>query len=141
MTPDRLLVAAMTVTVLHIVASGLGLIDSIATLTVSVAVNLSLFLVGSVVFVVAFFVAANRSRTEDVWFGGAFFLNGGVAPAAHRRVLFFCVAVQIVVGLGVAALRPFTASAFSVLVPILGMGMVALYGARFGRFSDKTADG
>jgi hypothetical protein len=141
MTPERLLVAAMTVTVLHIVAAGLGLIDSIATLTVSVVVNLSLFLVGSVVFVVAFFVAASRSRTEDVWFGGAFFLTGGVAPVAHRRVLFFCVAVQTVVGLGVAALRPFTASAFSVLVPILGMGMVALYGAQFGRFSEKTADG
>jgi hypothetical protein len=47
--------------------------------------------------------------------------------------------VQTVVGVGVAAARPFTALAFSVLVPMFGLGMMALWGARHGTFTPRDA--
>jgi hypothetical protein len=39
-----------------------------------------------------------------------------------------------------AAARPFTALAFSVLVPMLGVGLLALWAARHGRFPAKLTE-
>jgi hypothetical protein len=133
-----LLRIAVLVTALHLISSGLGLLDAATALTISVSINVVLFLVGAVVFTVAFVLAAGRSRDEELWFGGVFFLTGEVVAASHRRLLFICLGVQVVVGLTVAALRPFTAAAFAVLVPLLGLGLIALYGARYGRFPART---
>jgi hypothetical protein len=48
--------------------------------------------------------------------------------------------VQVVVAVAVASVRPFTALAFSVLVPMLGLGLMALWAARHGRFPPKPPD-
>lgn len=135
---SRIIVAAMVVTGLHLVAGALALNEP--TRSVSGGTNLLLFLVGVVVFVVAFLIAANRSRVEDVWFGGVFFLSGGVAPGADRRVLLGAVACQTIVGFAVAIAAPFTAAAFAVLVPLTGLALVALYGAVHAHFPPKTSD-
>jgi hypothetical protein len=107
---------------------------------VSVPVDLVLFAIGCGAFLWAYAVAIGRSRYETVTMAGVFFLAGGVAPPAAARPLRLALAVQVVVGVGVAAVRPFTALAFAVLVPVLGLGLMALWGARHGTFPPR-ADG
>jgi hypothetical protein len=105
----------------------------------SVPVDLVLFAVGCGAFLWAYALAIGRSRYELVTMGGVFFLAGGVAPRAVALELQIALAVQTVVGVGVAAARPFTALAFSVLVPMFGLGMMALWGARHGAFTPRDA--
>jgi hypothetical protein len=101
---------------------------------VSVPLDLVLFAVGCGAFLWAYAVAIGRSRYEAVTMAGVFFLAGGSAPASVARGLRLALAVQVVVGVAVAAARPFTALAFAVLVPMLGLGLMALWGARHGVF-------
>jgi hypothetical protein len=106
--------------------------DPIEYLAVPVAV--ALFVVGTGAFLWAYGIAVARSRYDQVTMGGVFFLAGDVAPASTARTLRAALGVQIVVGVGVAAMRPFTALAAGVLAPMLGLGLMALWGARHGRF-------
>lgn len=106
---------------------------------VAVPLALVLFVVGCVAFLWAYAVAIGRSRYESLTMGGVFFLGEKVAPAPVARTLRISLAVQVVVAVGVAAVRPFTALAFGVLVPVLGLGLMALWGARHGRFPAKAA--
>jgi hypothetical protein len=107
---------------------------------VSVPVDLVLFAAGCGAFGWAYAVAIGRSRYEVLTMGGVFFLGDRVAPADVTRLLRGTLAVQVVVAVAAAAVRPFTALAFSVLVPILGLGLMALWGARHGEFPAKAAD-
>ncbi len=137
----RPLIPALSVgiTALHLVMTVVGVIVDADPVRNGVAViSVALFFLGAVSFIVAFVLAAGRSRYEDLWFGGAFFLTGGVVPARARTVLMGCLAVQCVVGLLGASLAPFTPVAFVVLVPLAAMGLMSLYGARWGEFSTKA---
>jgi hypothetical protein len=107
---------------------------------VSVPVDLVLFGVGCGAFLWAYALAISRSRYDLVTMGGIFFLAGGVAPRSVVLELRIALAVQTVVAVGVAAARPFTALAFSVLVPMFGLGMMALWGARHGTFPPRDPD-
>ncbi len=141
LTPGRLLGAAKTGVVFHLVATLASLAASETVVSIGVGINLVLFLGGIVVFVAAFLIAASRSRDEGVWFGGAFLLNGGVVDRGARITLFTCLGLQIVVGVAGASLKPFTPAAFSVLTPLLGFALMALYGSRYGRFPSRAAGG
>jgi nitrogen fixation-related uncharacterized protein len=107
---------------------------------ISVPVDLVLFAVGCGAFVWAYALAIGRSRYEVLTMGGVFFLGDGVAPREVTRLLRAALAVQVLVAVAVAAARPFTALAFSVLVPVLGLGIMALWGARNGRFPAKEPE-
>jgi hypothetical protein len=50
-------------------------------------------------------------------------------------------AVQLVVSLVVASIRPFTAVAFAILVPMFGIGMMGLWSARHGSFPPRLVKG
>lgn len=106
---------------------------------VSVPLHLVLFALGCGAFLWAYAVAVGRSRYETLTMGGVFFLGDQVAPDRVRRTLRLALAVQVVVAVAVAAIRPFTVLAFAVLVPMLGLGLMALWGARHGRFPAKAA--
>ena len=108
---------------------------------VSVPLDLVLFAIGCGAFLWAYAVAIGRSRYEALTMGGVFFLGDRVAPARVARTLRLALAVQVVVAVAVAAARPFTALAFGVLVPMLGLGLIALWGARHGRFAAKDDEG
>jgi hypothetical protein len=107
---------------------------------VSVPLDLVLFAVGCGAFLWAYAVAIGRSRYEVLTMGGVFFLGDGVAPTRVARTLRAALAVQVVVAVAVAAVRPFTALAFAVLVPMLGLGLMPLWAARHGRFAAKGSD-
>ena len=53
-----------------------------------------------------------------------------------RRAL----AAAVVAAGAAAAVRPYTAVAFTVLAPMFGLGMMALWGARHGRFPERQAN-
>jgi hypothetical protein len=109
------------------------------TLARPVAVfDCALFLVGIGAFLVAYSRAIARSRTEQVEILGVYLLGGGAAPAPVRRALLGDLAVQVVVAVATAAIRPYTAVAFGVLVPMLGLGLAGLWGATHGTFSARA---
>lgn len=138
MRPELVLRLGVVVTAIHLGATGAGFASAEVARLLSGVFNVGLFLAGVVLYIVAFVLTAGRSRTEEIWFGGAFLLSGNVVPGAHRRLLLGCVAAQTVIGLVGASLRPFTVLAFAVLPPLLGLAIVAFYGARFARFADKS---
>jgi hypothetical protein len=95
--------------------------------------DLVLFALGLAAFVAALVRAAGRSRREELSVSGLFLLSGS-APADVRRALLGALAVQTVVALATAGVRPFTPLAFGVLVPTFGLGACGLWAARSGSF-------
>lgn len=106
---------------------------------VIVVVSAALFAVGCVAFLWAFALAVERSRTDAIGMGGLFFLQG-TAPRAVQVRLFAAFGVQVVVAVATASARPFTNQAFAVLAPMFGLGIMGLWGARFGRFAARPSD-
>lgn len=102
----------------------------------SVVVSLALFAVGLAAFVAAFVVSVGRSREELVTTAGVYFLSGS-APRGVRGRFWLLVGVQTVVAVVSASVRPFTTVAFGILVPTLGLGLMALWGARHGAFAPR----
>lgn len=100
--------------------------------------SLGLFGVGTVAFIWAFLVAVNRSRVELIGVGGLYFL-AGCAPTAVQRAMMASLGVEVVVALVAASIRPYTAVAFGILVPMYGLGLAGLWGARHGTFPPRAA--
>jgi hypothetical protein len=105
----------------------------------AVTVAATLFALGIGVFFWAYAIAVGRSRTDSIGIGGLFFLAGeGTAPdPSHKRQLLASLAAQTVTALASAGARPFTTLAFGVLVPLYGLALTGLYGARHGRFAPR----
>lgn len=96
-----------------------------------------LFLIGVGAFLWGYANGVVRSRDEQVTLGGLFFLSG-TAPRIIRFRMRSAFLVQVGVAMVVAAVRPYTAVAFVVLGPMLGLGLMAAWGARHGTFFPKT---
>lgn len=138
---ERILRADVWGTAAFVVAAVAAAVVPDPLLVLAVPLDLTLFAVGSGAFLWAYGVAVSRSRYEVVTMGGVFFPGRAVIPASAVRTLRLMLAAQVVVAVAVAAARPFTAAAFAVLVPMFGLGLMALYGARFGRFATKPPEG
>jgi hypothetical protein len=106
-------------------------------IVVSVVVDLVLFAAGIIAFVLTLLRAADRSRRELVTLPGIWWLSGS-APADVRKMLLLALGAEVAVSITVASLRPFTGLAFSVLVPIYGLGLAGLWGARMGTFPPRV---
>jgi hypothetical protein len=98
----------------------------------------ALFVIGCVAFFWAYAVAVARSRTDLIGIGGLYFL-AGTAPKVVRYRLRMSLAVEIVAALVSSSIRPFTPMAFGFLVPLFGLGMCGLWGARHGTFEPRPA--
>jgi hypothetical protein len=101
------------------------------------ALSGGLFVIGCVVFLWAYGVAVSRSRTDAIGIGGLYFLAGS-APRVPRFRLRLSFAIEIVVAIVSSSIRPFTPMAFGFLVPVYGLGMMGLWGARHGVFGPRT---
>lgn len=104
---------------------------------VSALPGLVMLALGSMVFIVAFAVAVQRSRTDEISVAGLFFLMDS-APRRVQVSMLASVAVQTAVPLGVAIFRPFTA--FATLAPVWSLGLAGLWGARHGTFPPRRVD-
>lgn len=102
----------------------------------ALVVALALFAVGCGVFLWAFALAVERSRIVAIGIGGLYFLAGS-APSRVQRSLLGSLALQVVVAIITASVRVFTSLAFGILVPIFGLGMAGLWGARYGTFESN----
>lgn len=99
--------------------------------------DLILFALGCLVFVRTFLTAAQRSRTEELSVAGIWLLAG--QPKPIQRWLLGCLAAQVVIALVAAGLRPYTAVAFGVLVPTLGLALCGLWAVRSGTFPPRSS--
>ncbi len=101
--------------------------------TAAAVIGLGLFLVSLPIWLYAFGVAIVRSaRGDDIAVGSWVFLVGS-APAPVRRQLLGATAASVVIGLATA-----WANAFGVLVPMLPLGLAALWGARHGTYPPRA---
>lgn len=130
--------AAITGTALFTVVSiAAAVTDADVVVGAAVVLDLVLFLAGCGAFVVSLVAAAARSRTDELTLPGLFWLSG-TAPFDVRVRLLGALTVEIAVALGTASARPFTGLAFGVLVPVFGLGLTGLWGARLGVFSPRV---
>ena len=102
-------------------------------------VSLVEFLVGSVVFFLAFLRAVDRSRTEAIGIGGLFFA-AGTTPRPVQRALVGSLVVQSVVAVVVAWVRLYSPMAFGILAPMWALGFTGLWVAAYGTFPDRTPE-
>ncbi|MCC5953010.1 MAG: hypothetical protein JJU45_13045 [Acidimicrobiia bacterium] len=105
-----------------------------------VVVSVTMFVVGTVAFLWAYVIAIGRSRTDAIGMGGLFFLAGS-APRQVARTMRWLFATQVVVAFVVSSVRIFTGVAFSLLGPMLGIGLLGLWGARHGVFPPRVLPG
>jgi hypothetical protein len=129
--------ASLFGTALFVLSATLGMID-LDLAVVTVVVSLVLFAVGTVAFLAAYFRAIGRSRYEAIGMGGLFFLAGS-APGRVQRLLLGALAVQVVVAFVAASVRIYTPVAFGLLVPMYGLGLAGLWGARYGSFPKRQS--
>ncbi|KAA0232521.1 MAG: hypothetical protein JJLCMIEE_01859 [Acidimicrobiales bacterium] len=106
----------------------------------ALAVSLTLFALGMAAFAWAILVAIARSTTDAIGIGGLFFLQGS-APRSAQLNLMGSLATEIVAAAATAAARPFTSLAFGTLVPLFGLGLAGLWGARHGVFDPRHEHG
>ena len=100
-----------------------------------------LFAAGTVALFWAYALGISRSRHDAVTLSGLFFLGGGAAPRPIRRRFLLALAVQVIVVLAAAAVRPYSEVAFGVLAPMFGLGLMALWGGRHGSFEPRRPPG
>lgn len=137
--------ANVALTAVFVAVTGIGVVlfDDLWR-GVVVVVDLALFSVGVVTFILGYFAAVARSRTEEISVVGAFLLAGEVAPRSTRLVMWSCLGVQVVVGIAGAVARgstdgqPGSVLAFGVLVPMLGTGLNGWWAGRHGMFPPRV---
>lgn len=103
----------------------------------ALVVAVGLFLAGCVAFFAGYARAVQRSRLDLIGVSDLFFMGGGVAPRGVRRSLLGAFGFQVVVALATAIARPYTSLAAGILVPVYGLGLCGLWGARHGTFAPR----
>ncbi len=130
-------------TAAFVLAGVLGAVSS-AGRTVTVAVSMVLFAVGIAAFIWSFFVAAERSRADEIGVANLYLLTGPTAPRPVRRIMSIALGLQVVAclvfgaigfaGLGDDEVNPM---AFGILVPMFGLGLNGLWASRHGAFGPR----
>jgi hypothetical protein len=98
-----------------------------------------LFAIGTGAMLWGYALGVSRSRAVVVTMAGLFFLAGGAAPADVARRFRIALAVEVVVVVAAALARPDSNMPFGVLAPMFALGLMAVWGGRYGVF-DARAD-
>jgi hypothetical protein len=110
-------------------AVGAHVLDNLA-----VGASLALFLVSLPIWLYAYGLAVTRTaRGDDISVSSLFFLQGS-APKEAQHHLLGAFGVSIAIAAATAAANP-----FSVLVPMLPLGLAGLWGARHGVYPPRPA--
>lgn len=108
-----------------------------ALAVVHAGLSLVLFVLGTGALLWAYALGISRSRTELVSIPGLFLLSSPAAPAPTRRTFHLALAVQVIAVVVAASIRPFSEVAFGILAPMYGLGLMALWGGRYGEFPPR----
>lgn len=109
---------------------------------VQAVLSLGLFVAGVVAMAATLVIGAGRSRRELITVGGLFFVAES-GPKSVQRQFIAALVAQTAIGIASAAMRPYvdgmpdTGAAFAVLVPVFGLGLAGLWGARHGTFPER----
>lgn len=95
------------------------------------------FVVGTVVFGLAFLRAVDRSRTQLIGVGGLYFASG-TAPARVQLICMLSLTAQVAISMAVAWVHLYTALAFGVLAPMWALGLTGLWVAAYGTFPERA---
>jgi hypothetical protein len=101
------------------------------------ALSIALFAIGTGAMLWAYALGVSRSRTDLITVPGLFFLAGDVAPPSTRRALRVATAVEVVAVVAAASIRPYTEVAFGILAPMFGLGLMGMWGGRYGTFPER----
>jgi hypothetical protein len=111
-----------------------------------IVTSMVLFAIGLACAIWAYALALERSRTDEIGVANLFLLTGETAPRSIKRLMAVCLAVQVVTSLAGAAIGAggleqgdLNPLAFGILVPMLGIGLNGMYGARYGRFGARRS--
>lgn len=126
-------------TALFVVLGILGAVFPDSMTTPFVVVSLIEFVLGMIVFGLAFLRAIDRSRTEAIGIGGLFFASGS-APKRVQATLMGSLTVQVVVSIVVASVRLYTPLAFGVLAPMWSLGFAGLWVSAYGVFPEREPE-
>ena len=132
---ERIQRAAIRGTALFAVVSIVAAIVPNPIAVLAVAIDLGLFVLGCVAFVLTLAGAATRSRTDQLTLFGIWWLEGTAPPAVRRRLLG-ALAAQIVVAIATAAAQ--RVLAFGILVPVFGLGLTGLWSVRLGAYPPRV---
>jgi len=133
----RIILVDIAGTVLFVVVNVVMVIVMDWTRPIGVALDLVLFAIGCLAFLGSYGIAIGRSRTDEIGVASLYLLTNRVAPNPVRIRLLGAFAVQCVVAVTVASVRPFTTAAFAVLAPMFGLGLNGLWAARHGTFGAR----
>jgi hypothetical protein len=128
--------ADMLATLVFLVVQVVAIFTTDSARLVSAIYSCALFAVGIVAFLWAYALGVSRSRHEVVTLPALFFLADS-APRSIASRFRLVLAVQVLVAVVAASVRPFTNLAYGILVPMFGLGMMALWGGRCGRFPPR----
>lgn len=95
-----------------------------------------LFVIGTIAFLGAYAKAIGRSRNDQISIPGIYGLSRSCPRGVQWRFHVLTL-VQTVAAVTTASIRPFTAQAFGILVPMLGLGLGGLWAARHGVFEER----
>ncbi len=133
---DRVIAASWAGTAALTITAG-GAVVTSAFKVAAFVVALSMFAVGTGLFIAALVIAAGRSRQAEIGMGGLFFLQNS-APRSVQLHLLGSLAVEMVAAFATAAAKPYTSLAFGILAPVYGLGLTGLWAARHGRFGPRA---
>ncbi len=108
-------------------------------------VSVVLFAIGVGSTLWAYASALERSRAEEIGVANLYLVTGTTAPTAVKRVLLGALVVQVLASFGAASVgviglkdSQLNALAFSVLVPMFGIGMNGAWAARYGSYGPRV---
>jgi len=128
--------ANWVVTAVLAVSLGLGLTAPSSLGVVAAFVSITMLIAGIMAFIYSFFVALDRSRTEEISTAGLYLLAEG-APAATRWHMIGAIVAQSAVAVIAALIEPTSALIFGVLAPVLGLGIAGIWSAKHGVFRPR----
>lgn len=105
---------------------------------------MTLFAIGVFTFLWSFFLAVQRSRTDEIAVSQLYLLLGQAVPARIRRAMNLLLVTQVVVATVTALSRPNTPDgnpgtslAVGFLVPMFGFGLNGMWAVYHGRFQER----
>ena len=100
----------------------------------NLAISAVLFVAGCVGFAIGFGKAVLRSREEEIYLAGLFYMTG-TAPESLRRNFLFLWFTQM----GIAVVSIFLVQPpFGVMAVVFGSGMICFWAGIYGKFLPKT---